>query len=88
MKSGSLSVSGHNAKRSISLSPLYETQVLLGIGVQVPHAQMPSNADLPGGRVGDQCSEISTAEGIARKSKRLKGITLSAEPSQECDYRT
>tara|TARA_Y100000287_G_scaffold87897_1_gene69792 strand:- start:1250 stop:1486 length:237 start_codon:yes stop_codon:yes gene_type:complete len=76
-------------KRSISLSPLYETQVLLGIDVQVPHAQMCLATPIfQVGRVGDQCSEISIAEGIARKSKRLKGITLSAEPSQECDYRT
>jgi len=58
---------------------LCETQVVLGIDVQVPHAQMcPAMPIFQEGRVGDQCSEISTVEGIARKSKRLKGITLSA----------
>jgi hypothetical protein len=68
---------------------LYEIQVVLGIDVQVPHAQMcPATPVFLEDRVGDQCSEISIVEGIGRKSKRLKGITLPVERSQEWDYLT
>ena len=83
MKSGSLSVSGHNAEAiDFAFSFVRDSGSSWNRCSSTACANVPSNADFQEGRVGDQCSEISIVEGIARKSKRLKGITLSAEPSQ------